>query len=45
MSAAILLYSQEYWEIRDVEVRNFEKGNPVKPVKKAGILVLAKDIL
>ena len=44
MSAAILLYNQEYWEIRDIEVRNFEKGNPAKPVKKAGILVLGKDI-
>jgi hypothetical protein len=44
MSATILLYNQEYWEIRDVEVRNFEKGNPEKPVNKAGILVLAKDL-
>lgn len=44
MSAAILLYNQEYWEIRDIEVRNLEKGNPEKPTKKAGILVLAKDI-
>lgn len=44
MSAAILLFNQEYWEIRDIEVRNFEKGNPEKPIKKAGILVLAKDI-
>jgi len=43
ISAAILLFNQEYWEIRDIEVRNFEKGNPVKPTKKAGILVLAKD--
>jgi hypothetical protein len=44
MSAAILLFNQEYWEVRDIEVRNFEKGNPKKPTKKAGILVLAKDI-
>lgn len=44
MSATILLFNQEYWEIRDIEIRNFEKGNPEKPVKKAGILVLAKDI-
>jgi hypothetical protein len=44
MSAAILLFNQEYWEIRDIEVRNFEEGNPEKPTKKAGILVLAKDI-
>jgi hypothetical protein len=44
MSAAILFFNQEYWEIRDIEVRNFEKGHPEKPVKKAGILVLAKDI-
>lgn len=43
MSSAIILYNQEYWEIRDIEVRNFEKGNPEKPEKKAGILVLAKD--
>lgn len=44
MSAGIILYNQEFWEIRDVEVRNFEKGNPAKPTKKAGILILAKDI-
>lgn len=44
MSASIILFNQEYWEIRDLEVRNFEKGNPVKPTKKAGILILAKDI-
>ncbi len=44
MSAGIILYNQEYWEIRDIEVQNFEKGNPIKPTKKAGILVLAKDI-
>lgn len=44
MSAAVVLYNQEYWEIRDIEVRNFEKGNPEKPLKKAGILVMAKDI-
>ena len=44
MSATILIYNQEYWEIRDMEVRNFEKGNPAKPTKKAGILILAKDI-
>jgi len=43
MSASIILYNQEYWEIRDIEVRNFEKGNPEKPVNKAGILVMAKD--
>jgi hypothetical protein len=43
MSASILLYNQEYWEIRDIEIRNFEKGNPEKPTSKAGILVLAKD--
>lgn len=43
MSAAILLYNQEYWEFRDIEVRNFEKGDPDRPVLKAGILVLAKD--
>jgi len=44
MSATILLYNQEYWEIRDVEVRNYEKGDPDQPWDKAGILVLAKDI-
>jgi hypothetical protein len=44
ISASILLYNQEYWEIRDIEVRNFETGNPEKPVEKAGILLLAKDI-
>jgi len=44
MSATILLYNQQYWEIRDIEVRNFEKGNPEYPCDKAGILVLAKDI-
>jgi len=44
MSASILLYNQEYWEIRDIEVRNFEQGDPEYPCKKAGILVLAKDI-
>tara|TARA_R110000868_G_scaffold91384_9_gene253469 strand:- start:1493 stop:2947 length:1455 start_codon:yes stop_codon:yes gene_type:complete len=44
MSATILLFNQEFWEIRDIEVQNFEKGNPDRPVKKAGILVLAKDI-
>ena len=44
MSASIVLYNQEYWEIRDIEVRNYEKGNPEKPSKKAGILVLAKDV-
>ncbi|CAH8284117.1 hypothetical protein EV196_103317 [Mariniflexile fucanivorans] len=44
LSATIRLYNQEFWEIRDIEVQNFEKGNPQRPVKKAGILVLAKDI-
>ncbi|MFB9057365.1 hypothetical protein ACFFU9_11505 [Mariniflexile ostreae] len=44
LSASLILFNQEYWEIRDIEVRNFEKGNPIKPTKKAGILVLAKDI-
>ena len=44
LSATIILFNQEYWEIRDLEIRNFEKGNPAKPNKKAGILVLAKDI-
>lgn len=44
LSASIIIFNQEYWEIRDIEVRNFEKGNPIKPTKKAGILVLAKDI-
>ncbi|HEC41472.1 MAG TPA: hypothetical protein ENI20_01410 [Bacteroides sp.] len=44
MSATILLYNQEYWEIRDISVQNLEPGNPDKPVEKAGILVLAKDI-
>lgn len=44
MSATILIYNQEYWEICDIEVRNFEKGNPARPTKKAGIMVLAKDI-
>lgn len=44
MSAGIILFNQEFWEIRDIEVRNFERGNPTKPTKKAGILVLAKDI-
>lgn len=44
MSAGLLLYNQEYFEIRDIEIRNFEKGDPEKPVKKAGILVLAKDV-
>jgi len=44
MSATVLLYNQEFWEIRDIEIQNFEKGNPEKPIKKAGILVLAKDI-
>jgi hypothetical protein len=44
ISAGIILFNQEFWEIRDVEVRNFEKGNPAKPTKKAGILILAKDI-
>ncbi len=44
MSASIVLYNQEHWEIRDIEVRNFERGNPERPSKKAGILVLAKDI-
>lgn len=44
MSAGIILFNQEYWEIRDLEIRNFEPGNPEKPIKKAGILVLAKDI-
>jgi hypothetical protein len=44
MSATILLFNQEYWEFRNIEVRNFETGNPEKLVKKAGILVLAKDI-
>lgn len=43
MSSAVVLYNQEYWEIRDIEVRNFEKGNPAKPTRKAGILVMAKD--
>jgi len=44
MSATILLFNQEYWEIRDIEVRNFETGNPERPVEKSGILVLAKDV-
>lgn len=44
MSASIILFNQEYWEVRDIEVRNFERGNPKKPTKKAGILVLAKDV-
>jgi hypothetical protein len=44
MSSAIILYNQECWEIRDLEIRNYEKGNPENPLKKAGILVLAKDI-
>lgn len=44
ISASILLYNQEYWEFRDIEVRNFEKGNPARPLKKAAILILAKDI-
>ena len=44
LSATTILFNQEYWEIRDLEIRNFEKGNPAKPNKKAGILVLAKDI-
>ena len=44
LSATILLFNQEFWEIRDIEVHNFEKGNPNKPIKKAGILVLGKDI-
>jgi hypothetical protein len=44
MSATLLFYNQEYWEIRDIEVRNFEKGDPDRPVGKAGILVLAKDV-
>lgn len=44
MSASIVLYNQEHWEIRDLEVRNFEKGNPEGPSRKAGILVLAKDM-
>jgi len=44
MSAGIIIYNQEYWEIRDIEVRNFEKGNPERPSKKAGILVVAKDV-
>ena len=43
MSATILLYNQEYWELRNIEVRNLEPGNPGQPVEKAGILVLAKD--
>lgn len=34
MSATILLFNQEYWEIRDIEVQNFEKGNPEKPAKR-----------
>ncbi|ALJ05414.1 hypothetical protein APS56_09915 [Pseudalgibacter alginicilyticus] len=44
LSASLILFNQEYWEVRDIEIRNFEKGNPDRPVKKAGILVLAKDI-
>ena len=44
MSATLLLYNQEFWEIRDIEVQNFEKGVIDKPVKKAGILILAKDV-
>ena len=44
MSASIYLYNQEYWEIRDIEIRNFEPVNLDKPVKKAGILVIGKDI-
>ncbi|UXP33887.1 hypothetical protein N6H18_08005 [Reichenbachiella agarivorans] len=44
MSAGLVLYNQEYFEIRDLEIRNFESGNPEKLSKKAGILVLAKDI-
>ena len=44
LSAGIIFFNQEYWEIRDLEVRNFEKENPIKPTKKAGILILAKDI-
>ncbi|UXX79399.1 hypothetical protein N7E81_18770 [Reichenbachiella carrageenanivorans] len=44
MSAGLILYNQEYFEIRDIEIRNFEKGDPAKPIKKAGIFVLAKDI-
>ncbi len=44
MSATILLYNQEHWEFRDIEVRNYEQGNPVRPIRKAGILVLAQDI-
>ncbi|MDN3666958.1 DNRLRE domain-containing protein [Algibacter miyuki] len=43
MSAAIILFNQEYWEIRDIEVRNLEPGNPTNPIEKAGILVLGKD--
>lgn len=44
MSASIVLYNQQHWEIRDLEVRNFERGNPGEPGRKAGILILAKDI-
>ena len=44
LSASIIFFNQEYWKVRDLEVRNFEKGNPERPIKKAGILVLAKDI-
>ncbi|MDN3666959.1 hypothetical protein ACFFU1_08030 [Algibacter miyuki] len=43
MSASIMLYNQEYWEIRNLEVQNFEKGNPARPTQKAGILILGKD--
>lgn len=43
MSSGIILFNQEYWEIRDIEVRNFELGNPSEPIEKAGILVLGKD--
>lgn len=44
LSASLIFFNQEYWDIRDLEVRNFEKGKPSRPTKKAGILVLAKDV-
>jgi len=43
MSSTIILYNQEYWEVRDLEIHNYEKRIVERKSRKAGILILAKD--
>jgi hypothetical protein len=43
-SSTLRLFNQEYWEIKNIHIRNYAPGEEISPQLKYGILVEGRDI-